>query len=593
MRSPSEVLYRVNVALLARADRLFGEQASDAGPRRRWLLRYLGVATILVAIIIARRPDAVTNPQFWAEDGYVYFFENLTLGFVHALSKFYNGYPNLTQRMIALVGGWVPFEAAPQVYTASAMGLTALALASFSLPGFRHLVRSDALRAGFGIAAVSAPFGQEVLSTPTNLGWFLAIWLALLSVMRFPRRWSQVVALALAGCAAIFSTPLAAVSLPLWLLRAWRGARRRDRVDLAIGVTLLAALVLVVTLTRNLGAYQSSEIRRGAAFDGLSFLGMTSYWWVALALGPHRLTDMQMVVVGAVALAGLTWVGVRQRARRLPGLPVALYYFVGSFFCLLLGRPLWFSVMSLWWTLASRYLVFPSAMLVLATVALLDGMRTAFARRMATAAVVAFTVWSWGPDFVIEPFVDQRWPEHAALLEQKLQLKSLAPLVIPMNPPWAPLEFDPVVLSTEIKVPPTTIVGALGTHGGFRQSFICRCNRLRNVDLMLAASAWSSRGSLTMSLIQEPGTRVVARGQIPRDQITPEATWQSFIFDPIPDSAGQRYTIVLRAVDNELEATILVLGANGDPYPEGSAVFSSWPINGDATFRYGCIPPGR
>src|SRR5262249_36924164 len=285
-RPAGELLDRVKATLLACADRLFGEQTSDAEPQRQWLLRYLGVATILAAIIIARRPDAVTNPQFWAEEGYIYFVENLTLGFGHAVGKLYNGYPNLAQRLIAMVGGWVPFAAAPRIYTTSAIALTALALASFSLPGFRHLVRSDTLRSAFGVAAVSAPLGQEVLSTPTNLGWFLAVWLALLSVMRLPRRWWQVVALALAGCVAVFSTPLATVNVPLWLLRVWRGAQRRDRVDLAIGVTLLAALVLVVTLTRNLGAFQPSAIPWRAAFDLPSCLSMMSYWWAALPLRP-------------------------------------------------------------------------------------------------------------------------------------------------------------------------------------------------------------------------------------------------------------------------------------------------------------------
>jgi hypothetical protein len=575
------------------ADRLFGEQTPETGPRRAWLFRYLGVATILAAIIIARRPDAVTNPQFWAEDGSIYFFENLTLGFGHALGKLYNGYPNLAQRLIAMVGGWVPFAAAPRVYTTSAIGLTALALASFSLPGFRHLVSSDALRVAFGVATVSAPFGQEVLSTPTNIGWFLGVWLALLSVMRVPRRRWQVVALALAGCAATLSTPLAPLNLPLWLLRAWRGAWRRNRVDLGLALTLLAAVVVVVVLTGDLGVLHESELGRSAAFNFLSCLSMTSYWCAGLLLGPGRLNEVQTLVIGIVLLVGLVWVVLRERAHMLPGLPVALYYFAGSFFFLLLGRPLWFAAMSRWSALASRYLVFPAAMLSLAAVAVLDNMRAGVLRAVATATVAGVIAWSWSPYFLIQPFIDQRWADYAAVLEQKLQRKSLESLTIPMNPPWAPLKFDPVVLSTEIHVPPSSIVGSLGTHGQFRQSFVCRCAPLRSVEVMLGAAARSSQGSLTLTLMQEPGDRVEARSEIPRDWIAPEATWQSFVFDPIPDSAGQQYTFMIRPVDNDLQASVYVLGATGDPYPDGDAVFSSTRIDADATFRYGCVPPAR
>jgi hypothetical protein len=592
-RRPDDTPGRLRNALLAMADRLFGEQTPETGPRRAWLFRYLGVATILAAIIIARRPDAVTNPQFWAEDGSIYFFENLTLGFGHALGKLYNGYPNLAQRLIAMVGGWVPFAAAPRVYTTSAIGLTALALASFSLPGFRHLVSSDALRVAFGVATVSAPFGQEVLSTPTNIGWFLGVWLALLSVMRVPRRRWQVVALALAGCAATLSTPLAPLNLPLWLLRAWRGAWRRNRVDLGLALTLLAAVVVVVVLTGDLGVLHESELGRSAAFNFLSYLSMTSYWCAGLLLGPGRLNEVQTLVIGIVLLVGLVWVVLRERAHMLPGLPVALYYFAGSFFFLLLGRPLWFAAMSRWSALASRYLVFPAAMLSLAAVAVLDNMRAGVLRAVATATVAGVIAWSWSPYFLIQPFIDQRWADYAAVLEQKLQRKSLESLTIPMNPPWAPLKFDPVVLSTEIHVPPSSIVGSLGTHGQFRQSFVCRCAPLRSVEVMLGAAARSSQGSLTLTLMQEPGDRVEARSEIPRDWIAPEATWQSFVFDPIPDSAGQQYTFMIRPVDNDLQASVYVLGATGDPYPDGDAVFSSTRIDADATFRYGCVPPAR
>src|SRR5262249_7467223 len=86
---------------LALGDRLFGGTEPGPGPSRRWLLRYLGVAALLASIIVARRPDAVTNPQFWAEDSVIYFWENLRLGFWGALANFYNDYPMLVQRLIA------------------------------------------------------------------------------------------------------------------------------------------------------------------------------------------------------------------------------------------------------------------------------------------------------------------------------------------------------------------------------------------------------------------------------------------------------------------------------------------------------------
>ena len=55
--------------------------------------------------------------------------------------------------------------------------------------------------------------------------------------------------------------------------------------------------------------------------------------------------------------------------------------------------------------------------------------------------------------------------------------------------------------------------------------------------------------SAQVSLSQEPGRRVVARSHIPMERIAREPTWRSFFFDPIPGSAGQRYVIVIQAMD--------------------------------------------
>src|SRR5262245_24032290 len=123
-----------SLSLLRLADAVFGPPEGQPELRKRWWPRYLSVTALLAVVIVVRRLDAVTNPQFWAEDGYDYFVENATLGFLRSVARLYNDYPNLTQRFIALLGGLVPVAEAPRVYTSGAIVLTALALASFSSP---------------------------------------------------------------------------------------------------------------------------------------------------------------------------------------------------------------------------------------------------------------------------------------------------------------------------------------------------------------------------------------------------------------------------------------------------------------------------
>jgi hypothetical protein len=220
-------------------DHLFGAEEPATGQAGRWLARYLAVAAVLALVLFCRRPDSILNPQFWAEDGSVLFYEQLTLGFWSALHKLWFGFPYLAQRLIAALGGAVPLVAVPLVYNASAIAITALTMATFSLAGFRHLVRSDGLRVAVCVAAVCVPAGQELVATPTNLGWFMAPWLVFLSVMRAPRSTALVVAWCLGGVLAMFSTPLAPVAAPLWVLRGVYGGYRRRGRDIAFASSQL------------------------------------------------------------------------------------------------------------------------------------------------------------------------------------------------------------------------------------------------------------------------------------------------------------------------------------------------------------------
>ena len=590
---------------LVLADRLFSGAGPPSDPGRLWPARYLAVAAAIAAIVVLRRVDAVTNPQFWAEDGYVYFYENLMLGFPRALRTLYFGYPYLTQRLIALVGGLVPLSAVPRVYTSSAIALTALALATFALPAFRHLVRSDGLRVLFGIGVACLPFDQEVLSNPTNVGWFLAVWLSLLSVMRLPRQGWKVALLTLGGWIVIFTSPLAIVNLPLWLLRVWHGARRRDRLEVVSSAALVAGITTLIALCGHLGAEANwtPSGAKGLAVlaDPLGFLGrylsMTFYWVTALLVRPGRLAgraaDLGPPVVGALLLAGTTVISAAGRLRSLPVVLAATFLFVGSFIVLLLGRPVYFFVLPSWQTLPTRYLVFPGAMLVLMVLATLDALPATRWRTLAGVGVGAVVVWAWSPRFFVPPFRDEHWTRQAALIEEKVRTAAPEPLHIPMNPPWTPLDFDPVDLSRETKVDPREVIADLGTRGIFRQTFVSRCDGLRMIEVQLATRAASTRGALVLEVVESPDGAEVARQTVPRGELGPSAMPRALYFSPITASAGRRYALVVQALENEDGAAIWVLGARDGGYSDGEATLDGRSVEGSASFRYGCARPRK
>ena len=591
-RTPTP-MRRVAAALLRLADVLFGRE-DDVDQPPAWRLRYLAVATLLAAIIVGRRVDAVTNPQFWAEDGSIYFVQNAMLGFPRALVQLYNGYPNFAQRLIAFIGGLGPVVAAPRVYTTISIALTALGLASFSLPTFRHVVRSDGLRVLFCVGAMSLPVDQEMLSNPTNLGWYLAIWLSLLSVMRLPPHGWRVTLLALAGSGAIFSTPLAAVNVPLWLIRACRGALRGNRRELGFALGLLAAFAAVALLTRGLGASPSVPFW-GRTFQVTvrSYLDRASFRVAALVLPPvdaaaivatgmsHVFTIAALVLVTLFAFCGLG------RFRNLTVLTLALYLAFGGILVMLLGR----AILNLLpvYNLPARYTLNPAVMLLLAMVIAIDAVPVGLPRIVSTTALLGVLAWAWRASFFVQPFWDQHWTTYAPQLDSVLRTKCPAHLVVPMNPPHAPLVVDWGPLYPDVEIPPDRILGSLGGRGSFRQSFVSRCDRLNQVHFYLAAPP-SSEGTVLVSLLDGPTP--VASVRLPRAQLTARG-WQPFCFRPIEESSGRRYTVVLRAIANDPAASLMVLGSAADVYPDGDAWFAGKTVDGDASFRYACSPGDR
>jgi hypothetical protein len=589
--------------LLAFADAIFGNDELARHESHRWPGRFLAVAALLAAIIVARRPDAVTNPQFWGEDGFLYFRDNLILGFPRAAQSLYMGFPHLGQRLLAFIGGLVPVAAAPRAYTTLTILLTALCLATFVLPAFRHLVRSDALRLLWCIAAAALPFDTGmppiqfpgVLSNPANLGWWVGIWLSLLSLMRLPSRTSHIGLLALAGSLAIFTTPLGPAFVPLWLLRAWHARRRSDHRELGFALSLVTALAVCIAVTGNLGSNGTGSIR-------LSFLDMPRFYLLrylmlvadrtaALVLVPGGLASVR--ATGTEATAGVALVvfaalaagSLAAQWRTLPALLGALYLFFASLLLTTLGRLFW--ALTPLHDFPARYTLVPAAMLVLAVVIALDGIPRGFVHMATVLGVAGILVCSWAPRFVVRPLVDQHWPRYAVLLEQKQRAGSTAPLTIPINPPWTPIRFDVRPLAPNPPVPPSLVLARLGPDETFRQTFLSECDGLDGITLKFAEEKSPTAGALELALVDDERNEVLASVTIPRDQLL-EGAPQPLYVPPIAASTGRRYTIVARAVGIDPQVPIRVLGAPNDLYPDGYASFPGATPDLDASFAYSC-----
>jgi hypothetical protein len=214
-----------------------------------------GVAVLaLCAVILGlRRAEALTNPQFWAEDAY--FFQR---AYVLGWSSFFEpfaGYLHTVLRIIAEVAVAIDPSRAPAIFVACA-GAATLYVAGRTLSARCPLPR---FAGACALAVVLVPDTYEVFLNVVNLQWVLAAGLILLLVSRDPergRQWAHdLAAAALLGLTGPYSVILA----PLFAWRAWR---RRTRAS-----AILAAIIFACAAVQLYHFFTEPPVPGGAPAD--------------------------------------------------------------------------------------------------------------------------------------------------------------------------------------------------------------------------------------------------------------------------------------------------------------------------------------
>jgi hypothetical protein len=607
---------------------------ADAEPRvGRALPTYAGVAAAIALLLVLRRTDAITNPQFWAEDATVFFQENLKLGCWQALHTYFRGFPYLAQTLIACAATPVPIARVPLAYNLVAYTVAAASLAAFSLPSFRHVIRSDARRVVFCIAVAAIPQARELVGSITNTSWYLGIWLMLLTIMRLPRAPIGLAALAVGCWLATFSTPLSVVAAPLWLARAVHaglGKRRSEAIFAALG---LAAVLVLIGAAGDLGrdpGRSISPVRPLLNIVSLRVLADAALGSTTLLRLADRFTNGVVYAVAGsllVALGTLAWTA---RWRSLPFLLYSAYGIVASCTLALVGHRFLAALANNLGLLieksvffSGRYQVLPVSLIYLAFLATIDRLPRARARAIATGVMMLWLMATEAPSFVLPPFRDLQWPSRAAQLERKLTTGSSEPLTIPINPDRYGyrfnLAFDLRAIAPEVTVPADVSLGPLLDGTTIEQTFVARCSPLSQIDLWLDAEgdpittvhvdiSDDTTGAVVARLASESPAilsqrsetqKIVDRIKSANIKLNEEAVKvlgqlhlrRVLYFPPVRDSEGKRYVVRVRATDGALGNAITVYGSAGDAYRDGGARRNGEPIAGDVAFRYGCTLP--
>jgi len=295
------------------------------GRLARW--QHLLIFAVAVVAIVSRRPDALLNPQFYAEDGRVWFADAWNLGWAHALMLPEGGYLNTLPRLVCALAILVPLKSAPLLLNWAGIVIQALPVNVLLSRRCSHWgpLWLRAFQAGLYIAL---PNSSELDVTITNAHWHFAFLCCLLAFSNPPANlaWKvfDVAALLLTGLTGPWAIVLAPLLLIFWFRRrqswslvmlsilifcagiqSWEllhhGSERGQIIPLGASLPRFICLVAGQIYTGALWGQNSLDLRGNLAFILVIFAAGTGLLlWGFLAL---RL-EMKLFIAFAAAVLG-------------------------------------------------------------------------------------------------------------------------------------------------------------------------------------------------------------------------------------------------------------------------------------------------
>ena len=410
---------------------------------------YLVVMATTFAVLVLKRPDALLLPQFFAEDGRIFFHDQLVFG-AAAMWMPYAGYLLLAARAVAVFASWGSVGAAPLIYNTAALLIAAASCAMFSLPAFNWIVRSRALRIAASVLMAAALDSGEIVGSITQMQWYgqiaavllvahasrlgpdtswrLAIPLAVLTMVVMLSGGPMVVAAAIATLSLIsrvrtreLLTPaalpeLAAVAgagIQVLVYRATSGGLEYSSAIPSSGLLPLTAAYLSfrAVLTSLLGRETAIELLKaqGLAMPTIAVTVLVGTWLAWLWQSSDRTT--RSVIVGCLGVAVVS-AGLAVGLRGLPGPPQDLTF--GG----------------------ERYFFLASCCGVVLAAITLD--RRGWRPWIAVGLLAALFSGGVVGNFSAAPFTDRHWPLHSERIRQWIRdtraSSSAEAITVPLNP---------------------------------------------------------------------------------------------------------------------------------------------------------------
>ncbi len=271
-----------------------------------------------LGLLVSRRPDLLTQPHFYAEDGQLFFAGAHNLPAWQTVLTPVAGYLLVFQRLVALAFTPLGLSHAAIAFALVALAIQVLPPLFFASSRFRSIIPDDRVR--YGVAAIYLLLSNaELTGSLTNSQWHLAVLAFLVLIAAPPRtragRVFDVSVLLISG----LTGPYALLLLPLALLFNRKHLGVWQRVE--VGVLAAVALVQLGFVVAGLHAGARSNAPLGASAENLVFI-IANQTLGRFAGGYLPYTALVAAVALAAGIVILLTTGARNGPR-------SLRYFIG------------------------------------------------------------------------------------------------------------------------------------------------------------------------------------------------------------------------------------------------------------------------
>ncbi len=261
-------------------------------------------------VVVLRRPDSILNPQFWAEDGVVWYSDAYNTGALRSLLLPVQGYLQTISRLTAAFAQLFPFSSAPLIFNVVAITIQVLPVNVIMSSRFTRLIPGFQVRLLLSLLYLALPNSWEVHANLTNAQWHLAL-LAFMVMVALPSarslwRYFDTVVILMSGLSGPFSILLTPVAVVL----CWR---RREKWTFFLCMLLAASALLqtvCVVLTMKISRFQTPlgatstnfvRILSGQVFMSVLF-GQKGHEWILSHVESYSALAIVVTAIGLMAV---------------------------------------------------------------------------------------------------------------------------------------------------------------------------------------------------------------------------------------------------------------------------------------------------